>query len=393
MKDKQKYTKEYYAKNLADHFGIDLNDQSLSISSLLGGYIEKIEKIFETDNKVITFKAHGSDRISSNLFPYEYKRGSGNTYYYVKDVLEFFKVKTKTKYNENKMLKNGWLLPDIATYKSFDDYLINTKNEIDFDNTKKIFTSIFVFLYGETTEFKSINMNMDDATNQMLSRYSRMFDSIYLMVFKVKTPFAGERPKSISRNVNKNMTPTSKDSSIKQEPLNIKIEAILDKEISKLTYFANSIKNTENPAEEKRLINYNRHVIKLRTIHREDLKEEFNTFKAAHNIIDEYITTYNLEKPFGNVQEAAHIVPVSDLIKEERFEDIGNKENGILLDPTTHKMFDKGLLLFSGDNTMLVSNPEKFPFEFEYKIPNGLLTDSRIEYIKEWKERFQKDND
>lgn len=389
--------REYYAKKLADYFHIDLNNENLKIASALGAYITKMKLVFKTTDPVISFSAHSENKMSSNLFNgTHFKRGTNNTYDYIQDALEMFGLKKYEKYDENKILKSGWIIPALSVYKTFEDYLYK---ETDFHNIKsgaynsKIFTSIFVYLYGEKTELESIRNNYGKDMENNFSNYKSMFDYIYLYIFKEKNPYHGQPINVAPMFREGSVQDVISISSIKQEPLNIKIEAILDKEISKLTYFANSIKNTENPAEEKRLINYNRHVIKLRTIHREDLKEEFNTFKAAHNIIDEYITTYNLEKPFGNVQEAAHIVPVSDLIKEERFEDIGNKENGILLDPTTHKMFDKGLLLFSGDNTMLVSNPEKFPFEFEYKIPNGLLTDSRIEYIKEWKERFQKDND
>ena len=381
MINRTKVPREFYAKKLALHFGIDLNNKDLKIVSVLGGYIKKMELIFKSNQSKISFNFHENNKISSNLFNHnKYKRNTGNTYYYVWDAINMFGMMSDTRYNEDEMVKEGWELKDLVKYDSFEEYLIGADNFSNITSGKfdtKIFTSIYVYMYGETTKLKSITSNYGSNFKAISSDFKGLFDHLYLYIFKERNPYHG-------MHFSKNMT---------ARKTNTKIKTIIDKEDSKLKKLANIIKNVDNPAEEKRLINYNRQVIKLRRIHREDLKEQFNTFKDVHNIIDKYITTYNLEKQFGNVQEAAHIIAVSDLVKEGRFEDIGNKENGILLDPTTHKMFDKGLLLFSGDNTKLISYPEKFPFEFEYKIPNGLLTDSRIEYIKEWKERFQKDND
>ena len=203
--------REFYAKKLADHFGIDLNETSMDISNILGPYISKMKKAFSSNSSKVEFKFESDNRISSNLYSFKYKRGEGNTYSYVQTSFQFFGLLENHEYDEVKMTKYGWEIPELAEYKTFDEYLLKTSNKIDPSanrNDIKILTSIFMFLYGAKTNFKAINRNqrvLDNmVSNNIFSDYKGIFDSIYMLVFKEKTPFHGKKivPKKVKSKTN-----------------------------------------------------------------------------------------------------------------------------------------------------------------------------------------------
>jgi len=398
--------KKYYAKKLADYFSIDLNSDDLRISPLHGGYVQKLKKIFEKNIDHAIFNDVGDNKLSSNILDAEYKRGTSNTFHYIHNALIFFGILKMEKYNENNMINYGWDLPDVKKYKTFDDYLINTNNEILRSDRNKIFTSILVFLYGETTDFYSINKNLKNIQNKemkyymkkgkhstyfklILSRYLDFFDSIYLMVFKEKNPFHGDRNaiKIYKDNLGSNYSSLP---NIKRKNKSSEIIKNNKMELDRLSTYLNEYASVDN-FEKTRTVKYNKAVAPLRKIHRDDIKNELKWFKKAINIIDDYATTFNLKQRIGNVQEAAHIISVEDLLKEKRYEDIGNKDNGLLLDPTTHRMFDKGMLVFSKDNRRLIPSSSE-SFEYEFTIEKEFLNSERLKFINEWKEKHKHNN-
>ena len=85
---------------------------------------------------------------------------------------------------------------------------------------------------------------------------------------------------------------------------------------------------------------------------------------------------------------SSHIVPWSESNDMERLD----VENGILLSPNVDSLFDKHLISFSDDGTMIISKSISLS-HIELlglsKSINILVTDRMIPYLKRHRERFQ----
>ena len=147
--------------------------------------------------------------------------------------------------------------------------------------------------------------------------------------------------------------------------------------IKNLTEFVNqqkitSIKNNSYIFEQ------NKDVKKLRNKFVNNLNEEFDYFKTK-NIIRKYAKTFDSNNKM-NFVDNAHIVPVWYLIKNKRYNDIVNPNNGLILDPNTHRIFDKDKdVEISKDYSIIFNN------HISFNINKIFLNDERIKFLKEWK--------
>ena len=376
----------FYAKKLASFYGIQLDDKDIKPVSILGGFVSKLEKAFDCMSNHIEFKKVGNEWITSNLFPGKvWKKSDSNTYDYIRRSLWMFGILDNDEYSVNDMLAYGWELKGVAEFDDFETYLLNKEDISNMNHPslkKVIFTSMIHFLMDDITDSPQIEIHKSKMSNNIMSNYKRLFDSIYLFTFKQKTPF---HKRDI---VNKGVVTSSVGRKEEDIPTNYdnRFQTILNKYQDELNKIKIEV-TTKDDDEFKESLRNNKLIRALRKEHRNNIKEELNTYKAAINVVNEYASTFDIRRSIGPVQEAAHIIPVSALAKEERIKEIGDSNNGLLLDPTTHRMFDKGLLLFSNDNSKLVSNREKINFNYEFLIPNKLLTASRIIFIEEWKKQ------
>lgn len=375
--------KIYYANKLADEYGIILENSNAKPVSILGGYIQKLENAFACKSNLIKFKMEENNMLSSNLIPgIKYKRGSSNTYHYIQSALWMFGIIENRKYSEEKMFLEGWTLKGVASHENFESYLMENGDISHLKSglvDKIIYTSIIHFLMDEETKSEIIENSKSKISHQIISRYSSMFDYIYMLTFKDKTPFHKQKLIHFVQN-KKQIIKTRKQIKTPNE-----IKRVISKHQKEHNEALSVEWSKEKQGEAHKKINENKLIIKLRDIHREDIKNELNTYKKAINVIDKYVSTFNIQKQVGPVQEAAHIMPVYKLVEKDRLGDIANHHNGLLLDPTTHRMFDKNLLIFSEDNSKLISNKEKIDFDYVFEIPKKLLTKERIDFIEEWK--------
>ena len=147
--------------------------------------------------------------------------------------------------------------------------------------------------------------------------------------------------------------------------------------IKNLTEFVNeqkitSIKNNFYIFEQ------NKDVKKLRNIFVKKLDKEFNYLKTK-NIIKKYAKTFDFDNKM-NLVDNAHIVPVWYLIKSKRYNDITNPNNGLILDPNTHRIFDKDKdTKISKDYSTIFNN------YISFTINKIFLNEERIKFLKEWK--------
>ena len=81
-----------------------------------------------------------------------------------------------------------------------------------------------------------------------------------------------------------------------------------------------------------------------------------------------------------NLVDKAHIVPVWYLLKNKRYEDIKNPNNGLILDPNTHRIFDQDKdVKLSKDYSIIFNN------FLSFNINKIFLNKERIKFLKEWK--------
>ena len=147
--------------------------------------------------------------------------------------------------------------------------------------------------------------------------------------------------------------------------------------LDKLTNFLNSPKNNIDENKDY-YIKQNKDVKKLRDKFVNNLNEEFDYFKTK-NIINEYAKTFDSNNKM-NLVDNAHIVPVWYLIKNKRYSDIANSNNGLILDPNTHRIFDKDKdVEISKDYSTIFNN------HISFNINKIFLNDERIKFLKEWK--------
>lgn len=102
------------------------------------------------------------------------------------------------------------------------------------------------------------------------------------------------------------------------------------------------------------------------------------------DVLEEKLSTFivgnNFERP-----ERAHIIPVSHLYQNDRWEDIANHNNGIILDPNTHTLLDAGLLTFNDDFHLIYTDTKKV----YSKINSIFLNAERKQFIKEYIDLFK----
>lgn len=116
-------------------------------------------------------------------------------------------------------------------------------------------------------------------------------------------------------------------------------------------------------------------ILSLRNKFRKNLIKEFDEYKNAINIIDEYKQTYIIDQSIA-VRECAHIISVKKLIEEERIEEISNIENGMILDPNTHRLFDNNADTYLKDNVIYTPT-------YSVNLDPNLMK-RKIKYINEY---------
>lgn len=88
-------------------------------------------------------------------------------------------------------------------------------------------------------------------------------------------------------------------------------------------------KEIENEKSEREIEN-KKFILKLRSKFKKELQLELKE-KMKKNFLE----NNNFKYP-----DAAHIIPVFYLIKNKRYQDISDPNNGLMLDPNTHRLFD-----------------------------------------------------
>ena len=86
---------------------------------------------------------------------------------------------------------------------------------------------------------------------------------------------------------------------------------------------------------------------------------------------------------------ASHIVPWSKSTGTQKLD----PENGLLLSVSMDALFDKGLISFSGNGSLLIGNDlddesiETLGLEMGFKLPEKLLTEDRLKNLAKHRER------
>lgn len=119
-------------------------------------------------------------------------------------------------------------------------------------------------------------------------------------------------------------------------------------------------------------------IVSLRNKFRNNLIKEFEDYKKAIGIVNEYKQTYIKDQEIA-VRDCAHIISVQKLIEEERIDEISNIENGMILDPNTHRLFDNNIDTYLKDNII---------FTPTYKVElDPILMKRKTKYINEYLEQ------
>lgn len=130
----------------------------------------------------------------------------------------------------------------------------------------------------------------------------------------------------------------------------------------------------------------------------DEASENIRSAKFRNSLISKYDRVDQLYKVFKarKMVEAAHIIPISHISKDPELsndlsEDI---ENGILLSPDIHKLFDSGAITFNRDGTIrYTTNKNDAPYNLtksevqrleldNYKLDRDLLTSNRIRNLE-----------
>lgn len=143
--------------------------------------------------------------------------------------------------------------------------------------------------------------------------------------------------------------------------------------IKKFEFDFDAIKvKTKKEIEDTNMVKY------LRSCFRSDLENEYETIMEK---IDGYYSTCLIDNDF-KFPEGAHIISVKKLFNEKRYADIANHQNGLLLDPNTHTLFDRGTLLLQYDNGYkFVDNQSGKIIE---EIRKDFINDERKKYLDEY---------
>ena len=94
-----------------------------------------------------------------------------------------------------------------------------------------------------------------------------------------------------------------------------------------------------------------------------------------------------------DILEAAHIKPWSLSSDEEKIDGF----NGILLTPNCHKLFDKGLITFNQEGSLIISKElkkksfEKLFVEDKKINKKSILNEKTLKYL-EWHQNYFKQN-
>ena len=365
----------YYALKLADELNVDITSKDWPAKQVLGNYFKVLSRAFKNKESHFSFKLINKEYLITNMFKGEkYKIGTGNTMAYVQTALEMLSIKSPTKYSEEDMVNKGWDLNEIQNYDSLDDYLYSDK--IFKQLTSKRFenyirTAIYHFLILDNNSEGFLKKNIRTFSPNSLSDFKNSFDSLYIAVFKEKTPYYGIHPKT------KNLMEIS--SSVKEMT-----NDLISENMNELNILKEEVKNSKGPAKIKYLIGQSATISSLRRIHREGIRKQLISYKKQMNIIDDYAFCFDLDKKVGKIAEAAHIIGVQELVLDGRFSDISNPNNGLLLDPNTHKNFDGNKLMFSTGFEQLLPIENEPGLDILFNIPNFFLNDERKTYIKEW---------
>lgn len=131
-------------------------------------------------------------------------------------------------------------------------------------------------------------------------------------------------------------------------------------------------------------INSNQSEKKLRLIQKVLLNIQIKSM-IEEKVIDSYNSLEGDE--IANYKyEHAHIVSVRTCKREDRYKDISDPNNCLILSPSIHSLFDDSKITFSDDGSTF-SNNDKIN---HLKIKNELLNDDRKKYLKENFIYFQK---
>ncbi len=115
-----------------------------------------------------------------------------------------------------------------------------------------------------------------------------------------------------------------------------------------------------------------RTVAKLRNIFKFDLLRE-----ALDNNIDEY-TNSGIKKQF---LEGAHIIQVKDILKNNLdLKLIADKDNGLLLEPTIHDLYDRNIISFDKKGNLIKN--EIYGNKDIHNLLNKILTTKRIRNLE-----------
>ena len=153
--------------------------------------------------------------------------------------------------------------------------------------------------------------------------------------------------------------------------------------IEMLQAYLKDIHKTNITDNDKRRVNRNPDVEKARQKFVKNINDEYASFSNQLKTVSEYAKTFSTNVEMEHV-ERAHIIPVWYLVKNNRVDEIENNNNGLILDPNSHRLFDNDPS-FKFINEELIGNAYT-----NFKIDKLFMNEERKKYIAEWIEN-QKD--
>ncbi|CAM9128912.1 HNH endonuclease [Mycoplasma todarodis] len=344
-------------KVICDFFNIKYNEIAhIKPGNPYGKFIEKIDILFKKSNHKIIKAKMADGKFESDYFNHNYKIGRNQTWFYIYNGL-FFLGLIKDRNYKNEKIAKGIEVLELTKYNSLKSYLKSNeaKDNILFNFKQEsiwfkkiIIGSFFNFFIDTNTRTNWIKLDQLKKFKEKKynTKYKGVFEHLYMVAKNTEISITENDKEKLEKFINNLATKSKKE-----------INEALSKE-----------------SDEVRIIEG------LRRKFSKDLKQEFEDYeKSMLNVIDEYAKTFDTNIKMTKTDKA-HIIPVWYLVQQKRWDDIANPNNGLILDPNTHRLFDKD------KNTTLRGNKIYNDYH-EFIIDEKFLNPERRAFINEWIEK------
>ncbi|NQZ29225.1 MAG: HNH endonuclease [Mycoplasmatales bacterium] len=346
-------------KLVCDKFNIDFNNiERQKFSNPYGNFIAKIDILFKEYNQNILKAKINENHFVFEYFPNQYKIGKNQTWHYIYNGLFFLGLIKDRNYEDDK-ITSGLHIPEITQFNSLKEYInssvANDNISRNFKQDPEWFKKLIVGSIYSYSIKKKINSSIFHQEHilkfkekRYTSKYENMFETLYNIVTN-NILLIDENDKKKLNKFAERLTTKSR------------------KEIKKAL---------SEKSEETRTIE------RLRRQFSKDLEQEFKSYeKLMLNVIDEYAKTFDINIKMTKTDKA-HIIPVWYLVKQKRWDDIANPNNGLILDPNTHRLFDK-------DKNTTIKDNKIYNNYHEFIINDKFLNPERQQFIDEWIEKWK----